>query len=60
MRETYPGSAPKRPEDQSVQRFVTPKNPIHKDGVWHCPNCNSRVGLHHSYCHHCGQSLKWG
>ncbi len=32
-------------------------SPIHKDGVWHCPECNSRVNFNHSFCHRCGKRI---
>lgn len=38
----------------------TPAEPFHKDGVWHCPTCNSRAKVWHSYCHQCGQRMNWG
>lgn len=38
----------------------TPAAPFHKDGVWHCPTCNSRAKVWHSYCHQCGQKMNWG
>ncbi len=31
--------------------------PVHKDGVWHCPECNARTSFNHSYCHKCGKRL---
>lgn len=37
-----------------------PAAPLHKDGVWHCPTCNSRAKAWHSYCHQCGQKMNWG
>lgn len=38
----------------------TPAAPFRKDGVWHCPTCNSRAKVWHSYCHQCGQRMNWG
>lgn len=32
---------------------------IRKDGVWHCPRCNSRVKSRHTHCHKCGQKIDW-
>lgn len=35
------------------------KDPVRKDGVWHCPECNARVNRGHSYCKKCGRRLIW-
>ena len=39
------------------RKFETQGKPTHKDGVWHCPACNSRVQINHSYCHRCGKKI---
>lgn len=31
--------------------------PVHKDGIWHCPECNARTSFNHSYCHKCGKRI---
>ena len=33
--------------------------PFSKDGVWHCPACNSRCKPNNSFCHRCGKKLRW-
>lgn len=33
--------------------------PKHKNGVWLCPACSSRVQSNHSYCHRCGKRIGW-
>lgn len=42
------------------KKYETPARPIHKDSVWHCPACNSRVNMNHTHCHRCGKKLGWG
>lgn len=42
------------------KRHSIETHPKHKDGVWHCPDCNRRVQPHHSFCHRCGKRLGWG
>ena len=39
------------------EKYRCPQNPIHKDGVAHCPDCNKRVHPNHTYCHWCGKLL---
>jgi len=39
------------------RKHNTPAKVIHKDGIFHCPECNSRVAPRHSYCHRCGKRL---
>ena len=41
------------------RKYEAPGKPTHKDGVWHCPACNSRVQINHSHCHRCGNRLGW-
>lgn len=41
------------------KKFVDPADPIRKDGVWHCPECNSRTFVNHSHCRKCGKRLRW-
>lgn len=41
------------------RKYEAPGKPTHKDGVWHCPACNSRVQINHSHCHRCGKRLGW-
>ena len=41
-------------------KFEVAAHPTHKDGVWHCPACNSRVATNHTHCHRCGKMLGWG
>ena len=41
------------------RKFEIPGKPIHKDGVWHCPACNSRVSPNHTHCHRCGKKMGW-
>lgn len=41
------------------RRFQVGKKPVYRDGLWHCPDCNRRTKLHHSYCHFCGKKLSW-
>ncbi len=41
------------------KRYEVAGNPILKDGVWHCPSCNRRTSVNHSYCHCCGKRLSW-
>lgn len=36
---------------------INAARPIYKDGVWHCPECNSRTSFNHSFCHKCGKKL---
>lgn len=42
-----------------VQKFIDPAAPIRKDGVWHCPECNSRTFFNHSHCRRCGKRMRW-
>lgn len=39
------------------RKFCTPANVIRKDGVFHCPECNSKTPPRHSHCHRCGRKL---
>ncbi|WP_297311602.1 hypothetical protein [uncultured Oscillibacter sp.] len=39
------------------KRHGTAGHAVHKDGVWHCPDCNRRVHPHHAFCHSCGKKL---
>ena len=41
------------------RKYEAPGKPTHKDGVWHCPACNSRVQINHSHCHRCGKKIGW-
>ena len=41
-------------------KYEVPSQPVKKDGVWHCPDCNHRVNPHHSHCHWCGTRLLGG
>lgn len=41
------------------RKYEAPEKPTHKDGVWHCPACNSRVQINHSHCRRCGKKLGW-
>ena len=41
------------------KRHGTADKAVHKDGVWHCPNCNRRVTPGHSFCHWCGKKMEW-
>lgn len=41
-------------------KYEVPSQPVKKDGVWHCPDCNHRVNPHHSHCHLCGTRLLGG
>lgn len=41
------------------RKFGTPERAYPKDDVWHCPECNHRVQVNHSYCHWCGKRLFW-
>lgn len=41
------------------RQFEMTEKPIYKDGVWHCPACNSRIQPNHSYCHRCGKKVGW-
>ena len=41
------------------RRFGDAGHAVHKDGVWHCPNCNRRVTPGHSFCHWCGKKMEW-
>ena len=41
------------------RKYEAPGKPTHKDGVWHCPACNSRVQINHSHCHRCGKRIGW-
>lgn len=41
------------------QKHIIAGKPCMKDGVWHCPDCNRRVGPNHSFCHRCGKKLRW-
>ena len=41
------------------RKYEAPGKPTHKDGVWHCPACNSRVQINHTHCHRCGKRLGW-
>ena len=41
-------------------KYEVPSQPVKKDGVWHCPECNHRVDPHHSHCHWCGNKLLGG
>ena len=42
-----------------VRKFGTPERVYPKDDVWHCPECNHRVQINHSFCHWCGKRLAW-
>lgn len=42
-----------------VRKFGTPERAYPKDDVWHCPECNHRVQINHSFCHWCGKRLAW-
>lgn len=39
------------------RKYEAPGKPTHKDGVWHCPACNSRVQINHTHCHRCGKKI---
>lgn len=41
------------------KKHMIADKPIAKDGVWHCPDCNGRCKLNHSFCHRCGKKLSW-
>lgn len=41
------------------KKHLVASKPILKDSVWHCPNCNRRVSIGHSFCHRCGKKLGW-
>lgn len=41
------------------RKHLVAGKPFHKDGVWHCPDCNRRVAPNHSFCHCCGKKLSW-
>ena len=41
------------------RKFGTPERAYPKDDVWHCPECNHRVQINHSFCHWCGKRLAW-
>ncbi len=40
------------------ERFGTAGHAVHKDSIWHCPNCNRKVTLGHSFCHWCGKKME--
>lgn len=40
-------------------QYEIPSRPFHSDGVWHCPACNKKTAVNHSFCHWCGKRLKW-
>lgn len=40
-----------------TRKFCTASAPTHKDGVWHCPECNARTSFNHTHCHRCGKKL---
>lgn len=40
------------------QKHKVAGKPIHRDGVWHCPDCNRRTHPRHSFCHCCGKKLR--
>ena len=42
------------------KRHGTAGHAVHKDGVWHCPDCNRRVHPYHAFCHSCGKKLDGG
>lgn len=42
------------------KRHETAGHAVHKDGVWHCPDCNRRVHPHHAFCRSCGKKLDGG
>ena len=39
------------------RKHIKPAPPVHKDGIWHCPECNARTSYNHSYCHKCGKKI---
>jgi rubrerythrin len=39
------------------QKFCVAKNPVRKDGLWHCPECNHRISYRHGFCHWCGKKI---
>lgn len=41
------------------QKYEAAGQAIHKNDVWHCPDCNSRGNPGHSFCHRCGKKLDW-
>lgn len=40
------------------RKYETPIRAVRRDGVWHCPECNHRVQMKHSFCHWCGKKLE--
>ena len=40
-----------------ARKHLKPATPVHKDGVWHCPECNARTSFNHSFCHKCGKKI---
>lgn len=62
-----PGEGKQDPDKKLLQdwgnlhaKYEVPSQPVKKDGVWHCPDCNHRVNPHHSHCHWCGTRLLGG
>lgn len=39
------------------RKYIKAAAPVHKDGIWHCPECNARTSFNHSYCHRCGKRI---
>lgn len=39
------------------RKYIKQAAPVHKDSIWHCPECNSRIRFNHSYCHKCGKRI---
>lgn len=39
------------------RKFEVAARIVRRDGVFHCPECNHRVGFKHSHCHWCGKKL---
>ena len=39
------------------RKFEVAAKTVRRDGAFHCPECNHRVGFKHSHCHWCGKKL---
>lgn len=50
-------NAQARQYQEMHRKYETPVRAIHKDGVWHCPECYHRTTPKHSFCHWCGKKL---
>lgn len=44
---------------EALSKNILSKTAISHSKCFLCPTCNKSVKEHHSYCHRCGQSIRW-